>query len=143
MSDRNICRHCVLDAIKAFAADIGPIRDAPPQCFLYTAYGDLEEHQDMAVLPFMLDGDPSSLWAVQIHQELHNAPEALGFFTVLIVEDTSQDIEGILITSYSRESDKFDTFFSNFEFELAETLDFDTAPEFLTSVDYQTPLEFH
>lgn len=139
---RIICRDCALDVVKAFAAAIGPIEDAPPQCFLYRDYHDLAQSKDFGVRSFMLDGSPTPLWGVQINQELHSSPEALGFFTVLVVSDKSSGVEGLLVTSYSRKDNEFDAFFTDLEYRINEDMIVE-APDIFTEVDYTKPLDFH
>ena len=144
-----ICRHCAIDVVRTLAQEVGDIKEAPPQCFIYQNYGDLEERDELELISFMLDSPTEEAleveyppWAIQIQKELHEVEGALGFFTLMVVEDTDSGLHGLLFISYSLESDSFDIFLTDFEYSVLGDLEIDPFQIF-GQVDFTQPLVIH
>lgn len=144
-----ICRHCAIDVVRSLAQEVGDIKDAPPQCFIYQNYGDLAEKGELELTSFMLESPTEEAlgveypsWAIQIQKELHSTEGALGFFTLMVVEDTDSGLHGLLFISYSLESDAFDIFLTDFEYSVLGDLEIDPFQIF-GHVNFTEPLVFH
>lgn len=87
-------------------------------------------------------GDPYPSWAIQILEELHSSEDALGFFTVMVVEDLDHDLNGLLFISYSLEDDAYDTFLTDFEYSFLEGVGI-VVEDVFGDVDFTQPLTIH